>query len=350
MSNTIGMYGGKFLPPHMGHIYAATKASTVVDKLYIVVCYNDKLDREYCENSKDLKYLSGDTRVRMLSQIFKDLPHVKVIGVEDNAESSDLYDWQLGAKNIKQIIHHNITDVFGSEPEYSVHFSNNYPDATYSIIDANRETYPISATRIRTEGIFNNWEFIPKNIRSYFIKKIVLVGTESCGKSTMVRNLARLYNTTCTYEYGREVSEMIGGDPVLIEDDFLKIAEHQRHVEETSVNTANKITFIDTETITTQYYSQLYIGKTIPLLEAIIDRQRYDLWLYLEPDVPWVDDDTRLMGDDDTRHRNNILLKHMLGERNIKYHSIIGDYSQKLQTILELVNPLINNKGYNDTT
>lgn len=345
MSKAIGMYGGKFLPPHMGHIYAATKASTVVDKLYIVVCYNDKLDKEYCEKSRDLKYISGDIRVRMMSQIFKDLPHVKVIGIEDTAKSSNDYNWELGAKNIKYAIKHKITNVFGSEPEYKVHFAKNYPDAKYSIIDTKRTTYPISATKIRTEGVFNNWEFIPNSIKSYFIKKIVVVGTESCGKSVMVRNLSRLYNTTYTHEYGREVSEMIGGDTVLIEGDFLKIAEHQRHVEEVAVDKANKITFVDTETITTQYYSQLYIGKTIPLLESIIDRQRYDLWLYLEPDVPWVDDETRLMGDDETRYRNNTLLKGMLNERNIKYHTISGNYSQKLQTILDLVNPLINQIG-----
>ena len=336
----IGMYGGKFLPPHMGHVYAATKASAKVDELYIIVCFNENLDKEYCLNSKDVPYISGAERVRMLSKIFKDLPHVKVVGVGDSSNSPDKYDWDLGAKNIKKTIGKEINFVFGSEPEYKTYFAKNYPESEYILIDVKRKFYPVSATKIRDEGIFENWNFIPQEIRNRFVKKIVIVGTESCGKSTIVRNLARLYNTTCVEEYGRDVSKMMGGDSSLVENDFIKIASHQKHLEDSALSKANKIMFVDTETIVTQYYAQLFLGNQIPLLESIIKTQSYDLWLFLEPDVPWIDDGTRSMGDKDERINNNSLLKKMLIGRGIKFHSISGDYYERFEKVFELVNEI----------
>jgi HTH-type transcriptional repressor of NAD biosynthesis genes len=340
MPETIGMYGGKFLPPHMGHIYASTKASTKVDKLYIIVCYNRKLDKEYCESSKDIPHIPGEIRVRMMRQIFKDLPHVEVVGISDREDEPDLYEWDLGAVRIKNAIGEKIDYIFGSEPEYSEYFSENFPGSEYITIDQSREFYPISATDIRRDGVFSHWNFIPNEIKKYFVKKIVLVGTESCGKSTMTRNLARLYNTNCVSEYGRDVCEWAGGDQSMIEQDFLKIAENQRRREDEACETANKITFIDTETIITQYYSELILGKRIPLLDAIIDRQKYDLWLYLEPDVPWVNDGTRNRGEQIERENNNHFLKGMLNKRGIEYHCINGDYYERLEKIFRLVNEL----------
>jgi len=37
----IGMYGGKFLPVHMGHVYAMIKASTMVEELHVIVSYDE---------------------------------------------------------------------------------------------------------------------------------------------------------------------------------------------------------------------------------------------------------------------------------------------------------------------
>lgn len=42
MGKTVGMYGGKFLPLHMGHVYMMTKASTMVDELHIIVSYDEE--------------------------------------------------------------------------------------------------------------------------------------------------------------------------------------------------------------------------------------------------------------------------------------------------------------------
>lgn len=337
---TVGMYGGKFLPPHMGHVYAATKASAYVDELYIVVCYNPQIDKLYCQNSKDIPYIPGPERVRMWTRIMKDLPHVKVIGVGDHETSEDKYDWDLGGLNIKKAIGKEIDFVFGSEPEYATYFNANFPGSEYITIDSARKYYPISATKIREEGVFNNWNFIPNEIKPWFIKRVVLIGTESCGKSTLTKNLARLYNTTYVPEYGRTVCEDIGGEDVMVEEDFNRIALHQHHVEQEAIKNANKLVFIDTETMITQYYSELILGKRLPLLDAIIKEQSYDMILFFEPDVDWVDDGTRTHGDAFERKQNNVFLKNMLKRYGVQYHTIDGSYYERLEKCFDLVNTI----------
>ncbi len=103
---------------------------------------------------------------------------------------------------------------------------------------------------------------IPSVARSYFVKKVVVVGTESCGKSTLVRNLASVFNTNYVAEYGRTRCEEIGGyDGVLLDEDYPMIAyEQQRQVEKASAF-SNRVLFVDTEATVTQFYSELYNGK-----------------------------------------------------------------------------------------
>jgi HTH-type transcriptional regulator, transcriptional repressor of NAD biosynthesis genes len=111
----------------------------------------------------------------------------------------------------------------------------------------------------RTEGVFKHWEFIPDFVRPYFIKKIVVVGTESCGKSTLTRNLAKIYNITYVEEYGRTLCEELGGcDGIMVKEDYQRIAYGHKVEEFKAIEKANKLVFIDTEAIVTQFYSNLY--------------------------------------------------------------------------------------------
>lgn len=58
---------------------------------------------------------------------------------------------------------------------------------------------------------YKYWDFIPNIAKEYFVKKVVIVGTESCGKSTLVHNIALYYNTNYIKEYGRTICEELGG-------------------------------------------------------------------------------------------------------------------------------------------
>lgn len=337
---SVGFFGGKFLPLHLGHVYAIVQASSIVDELYVVLSHSEKRDIELCRDTK-MEYIPAQIRLRWLSKLTKDLPHVKVISIADY-QGNDDYNWKEGGQLIKKAIGKPIDYVFSSETEYNEIFKELYPTAKHFLIDPIRTHLNISATVIRKEGVFRHWEYIPDMVRPYFVKKVVVVGTESCGKSTLTKNLAKIYNTNYVEEYGRIVCEEIGGcEGIISTEDYHKIAYGHKMEEIKAIEKANKLVFIDTEAIVTQFYSNLYNDEHQTVLDEIAKLQDYDLWLYLEPDVEWVNDGLRVHGEDEVRVKNNQHLKALLKSHNIDYKILNGDYLERLNGAIKLVDELL---------
>lgn len=337
----VGMYGGKFLPfPHQGHVYAMIKASTMVDELHVIVSHDTEYEEKLCEGSK-VEHVNYTMRLRWWTQIAKDLPHVHIHEVYEE-QTGVFEDWVRGAQGIVKAIGKSIDVVFSSEHSYTPIFEKLYPYAQHVVIDSDREAYNISGTKIRTEGVMKHWDMIPKIVQPYFAKKVVVVGTESCGKSTMVKNLATLYNTSYVEEFGRTFYEELGGcDGITIAEDYPEIAFEHKYHEKMQLKNANKVLFIDTEAIVTQYFSVAYLGNYQQILNEIINLQKYDLWLFLEPDVKWVNDGTRSFGEQKVREVNNTLLKELLKLNGVEYVTISGSYQERLNKAVESVNEIL---------
>ncbi len=336
-----GFIGGKFLPLHQGHVYAITQAACMCDELYVILSHSKSRDRRLCAGSK-IKDIPVEIRLRWLTQLARDMENVRVLAVEDEYDSDQSYNWEEGARQIRSAIGKRIDVVFSSEPGYDPIFRRLYPEAEHVILDAGREQFPISATQIREDGPFRHWEFIPEWVRPFFVKKVVIAGTESCGKSTLARYLAKIYNTSYVEEFGRTVCEELGGyEGIMTKELFPYIAYGHKMLEHEALKKANKVVFIDTEAIVTQYYSELSLNHSSPAVDAIAAEQEYDLWLYLEPDTRWVADGLRVYGDEAIRQENNLRLKRMLEERNITYISIGGTYHERLRESMKLVNRML---------
>lgn len=181
----IGFYGGKFLPFHIGHAYAAIKALESCDILYLILFYGGEQEEEIQKN-KD-KYPLLDcffSPLLRLKQVydFSDMynyyygkEHNKMIipakidiskcrypnGKEDWNAETPLVVSEISSSN--KILKFNGEDirngifnqqqpfdyVYSSEPSYSDYFKRAYPFATHIIIDTARTAVPISATMIR---------------------------------------------------------------------------------------------------------------------------------------------------------------------------------------------------------
>lgn len=338
----VGMYGGKFLPfPHLGHVYAMIKASTLVDELHVIVSHDTKFEKQLHDGAK-VEHVDYKMRVRWWTQITKDLPHVHIHEVYEE-QTGSFSDWEKGRDGIVKVVGKPIDVVFSSEHDYTPIFEQLYPTAIHHIIDPMREAYNISGTKIRTEGVMKHWDMIPKIVQPYFAKKVVTVGTESCGKSTMVKNLATLYNTSYVEEFGRTFYERLGGcEGITMLEDYAEIAFEHKYHEKMELQKANKVLFIDTEAIVTQYFSKVYLGAFQDVLNEVIKLQKYDLWLFLEPDVKWVDDGTRSFGEQKIREENNELLKSLLRKHSVDYVTISGDYNDRLNECVFNVNELLD--------
>lgn len=350
MNKTVGMYGGKFIPLHNGHIYAMLKAKSYVDHLYVVVSYVEDRDTELCEYAKlpDIPY---KLRVKWLKQITKDMEGITVLAVEDVPMlNNDIdYVWEEGARRIKEAIPETITHIFSSEYEYEKYFTKNYKNAQHIVLDANRDVFDISATTIRNEGIYKHWDMIPKVAQPYFIKKVAIVGTESCGKSTLVKNLATLFNTNYVEEYGRTRCEELGdGSEFLTNLNYMEFSIGQKHDEYRKSLDSNKYLFIDSEAVITKYYAEIYGEKNLDILDYFAREQEYDLYIYLEPDVKWVADGYRKHGSDEERLKNSEKLKKMYADAGIELVILSGSYQDKLEKSIELINKIeFKNHKYN---
>ncbi|QVV97655.1 hypothetical protein 2017DRC48_0130 [Vibrio phage ICP1] len=339
-NKTNGVITGKFAPLHSGHIYAITQAATQVDKLYVVLSFDQKFIDQQPLNLREK--LSLKKRLLWLKTTFKDMDHIEIIYVDETnikPYPDGVEDWyKLVTEKLSFAGCFKIDKWFSSEPEYTW-WIENYFNCSNVIIDNTRSNFNISATEIR-ENPYKYWQYLPSIVRKEFLLKVCLIGTESCGKSSLTKYLAKMFNTSWVEEYGRTYCEqdMCMDETLLSLEDYGLIASNRYYQEKEAEKTANKVLFLDTNAFIIQYYCNLYEGRKHPLVEAYIKEEQYDLILHLEDDIPWVDDGLRINSNRVYTHK---VFDKMLDEYNIKsysgYHHIRGDYNQRLDSAVKIV-------------
>lgn len=331
----IGMYGGSFNPLHLGHVNDIIKAANQCEKLYVVL-----------SNTNDPNEINHKERLMWLKNITEDMENVEVFEIFDKNTSKDTYNWNLGAQDIKNYINKPIDVVFsGDDYQDRNIWETLYPES--KVIYFPREEINISSTQIR-ENPFKYYDYLPKIVQRYYIKKVCIVGTESCGKSTLGRNLSKYFNTTFVEEAGRFICDEAGGIDNMQKYHYFDILFKHKQLEKEALENANKVLLIDTDSLITLYYYQLGFGNATKtdqefekIATAISNLNDYDLYLFLEPDVKWVQDGTRTYGDAEIRQLNNAKLKKLLETNNIKYVSIKGNYQERYEQSKAKIKQLI---------
>jgi len=204
--------------------------------------------------------------------------------------------------------------------------------------------WPVSATEIRGNP-YKHWEYILGVAREHFVKKVLITGTESCGKTTLTKELAKMFFTSWAREEGRYYStKYFGGNEQVFEpDDFYNIAWEQRQIDDHAIRTANRIVFIDTDAVVTQYYCAMYMGDKNPKIDTLIDPNRYDKVLMLTPDVRWVADGFRWNSDADKRWRLHEELRDLYVYHGFhdKMVDIGGDYYSRLKESVAIATKIL---------
>lgn len=125
------------------------------------------------------------------------------------------------------------------------------------------------------------------------VKRVLLIGAESTGKSTLARALAEVYDTLWNPEYGRPYTEL-GRDPDAPwhTDEFTSIARLQCWYEDFLAALARGVLFCDTDAFTTALFHEAYLGRPTDAFQELVER-RYDLTLVCGTDVPFAHDGIR---------------------------------------------------------
>lgn len=331
MKYKIGMYGGNFNPLHLGHVNNIIKASNVCQKLYVVLSV-----------TKNKNEIDHRERFKWLKNITSDMDNVCVFEIFDDSTSKDKTPWEQERDDIVNFIKDKIDVVFcGDDYKEKNIFERLYPNS--EIVYFDRKEINISSTMIRGNP-YKYFDYLPNVVRLYYTKKVCVVGTESCGKTTLVRNLAKYFNTTHVEEAGRYICDEAGGIDNMQKYHYFEILFKHKQLENDAMKSANKVLLIDTDSLITLYYYNLGFNDKDSLNKSFNDvatgisnLNNYDLYLFLEPDVEWVQDGTRTYGEQSIRKENNNTLKQLLDKNNIKYVSISGDYDERYKKSKEAI-------------
>jgi len=122
-------------------------------------------------------------------------------------------------------------------------------------------------------------------------KRILILGPESTGKSTLAEDLANHFGEPWVPEFAREYLEKINR-PYRYED-LLEIGKGQVKAEDELAETAEKFLFVDTDLRVIHIWSEHRFGKTDPWVMDQIKERIYDLILLTDTDLPWAPDPLR---------------------------------------------------------
>lgn len=182
-----------------------------------------------------------------------------------------------------------------------------------------------------------HWDALPGPVRAHYLKRVVVMGPESTGKTTLARDLAAAFGTAWTSEYLRLHLDA-KGSPCTPGDLPLVVAGHQA-TEAATARRAVRVLFCDTDPLMTAVYSRFYY-RTLPAwLDEAASARRADHYLLLDCDVPWVADPQR----DAPHAREDILglCREELERRQLPFTVIGGDWQQRVASARAIVTSLL---------
>ena len=182
-------------------------------------------------------------------------------------------------------------------------------------------------------------------------KKIVIIGPESTGKSTLCQQLAAHYKTIWVKEYAREYLLKNGTNYSF--ENLLTIAQGQVAQEDLAINQLSIIpqndlgnhkpstVFIDTDMYVMKVWCEFVFEKCHRFILDEIVRREYDLYLLCNIDLPWVKDELREYPDIESRKKLYRIYKDLMTNQHVPWVDISGDYEERLKKAITAVDKLL---------
>lgn len=275
---TLGFIVGRFYPPHRGHKHLIDAARRQVDQLIVMIAHHAS------------QTIPGELRRAWLEEIH---PDCEIRLVPDELED----DSQQWADFTVRYLGRPPDVVFTSEaygPEYA-----RLMGSRHVMVDQARTAVPISGKLIRSAPL-EHLEFLEPCVRAHFVRRVVLIGAESTGKTTLAKQLAERFDTTWAPEYGREhwekkVAGLSMSDPLpsWSSEEFVHIAAEQQARENRLAREANRVLLCDTNAFATGTWHERYYHRRDARVDAIGANDKVDLYLLTAPDVAFVQDGFR---------------------------------------------------------
>ncbi|MEH0157019.1 AAA family ATPase [Limibacter armeniacum] len=317
-----GFVFGKFLPFHMGHKAMMEFALTHCEKLFVVVCGSDKETLAAEARASWIRdTFSPNTSIEVITFDYKEdlLPNTSVSSREVSA---------VWAKAFQALLPD--TDLLVTSEPYGEYVAD-YMGIRHIPFDPQRVHQPISATSIR-EDIFRHWDFLPDAVKRHYQQKVVVLGTECTGKTTISETAAQLMSTSWVEEAGRKIVE--NSNHFTVDHLYLIAAEHARLIREAEQE-LKPLILIDTDIHITQSYAKYEFGSYLDVPDSIYQTNKANLYCYLTRDLPFEQDGTRL--DETYRNKLDEFHRATIKKFGIQVTEIGGTWEKRLERFMQKI-------------
>lgn len=173
------------------------------------------------------------------------------------------------------------------------------------------------------------------------MKKVVIIGPESTGKSTLAAQLAAQYNTIWCPEFARDYLLTHGRDYTF--NDLLTIAQGQVALEDaTAAKARNGLYFVDTDMYVLKVWCEVVFNDCHTwILKQVVQRPCH-LYLLCNTDLPWVQDGLREYPDEAMRQRLFKMYTDVLVNSGVPWAVVSGQHTERLQTARHAIRAVCN--------
>ncbi|GAA1905228.1 AAA family ATPase [Lapillicoccus jejuensis] len=325
-----GLVIGTFYPPHVGHLALVRAALSRCDRVTVEVL------------GGSTESIPVPLRVQWLVE---EAPTARVTSVVDDAEIDfeSAAAWEHHTGVIRSLLDPAdgpvgavfTSDAYGEELAHRL-------DAEWVRVDPERSSLTVSSTAVRRD-VPGHWWALPAAARAHLAKRVVVLGAESSGTTTLASDLADRYGVPWVPEYVRAWAVARPGGPGApwqdVELDL--VAQAQAAGEDAAARrTPRPLLLCDTDVLAAAVWHQRHVGSRSPRLEALAAQRVPDLYLLTSPDdVPL----PRGAGADGERRRAAMHegFRQVLAARPARWVEVAGDREERLARATQEVDALL---------
>lgn len=321
-----GLVLGKFYPFHSGHSHLIRQAQRESDRVTVQVL------------GASVESIPLAVRADWIRESH---PGVRVVAAMDDApvdfESDAAWDEHMAL--IASLLDGPVDAVFSCD-SYGGELARRL-DARWVQIDEGRRINPVSGTAIRAD-VAGNWHELAPAVRAWLTARVVVLGAESTGSTTLAEALADRLGTLWVPEYGREHSVIREGGLTAPwrSDEFDLIVDRQITLEQQVLRQVPvPVLVCDTDVLATALWHERYVGAVAPRLHDAAAAHPPLLYVLTGDEIPFEQDGLR--DGEHIRHDMQQRFRDVLAAQDVPWLEVHGDVATRVDAAASALAPLL---------
>lgn len=322
-----GLVLGKFYPLHSGHSHLIREAERRSARVTVQVL------------GASVETIPLETRAEWIRESH---PGVRVRAAIDDAPVDFGSDaaWREHLVVIESLLDAPVDTVFSCDA-YGEELARRL-GAEWVRIDEGRRINPISGTAIRADPAAL-WHELAPAVRAWLTGRVVVLGAESTGSTTLAEALAAHLGTLWVPEYGRTHSEIREGglDAPWRSDEFDLIVDRQIALEDRALRRVPRpILVCDTDVLATALWHERYVGTVAQRLHRAAGAHPPLLYVLTGDEIPFVQDGMR--DGEHIRHAMQQRFRDVLAAQPVPWIEVRGDVPERVVAAASALAPLLD--------